>query len=98
MTRLRRLVLFSVLSFACRGGGLADVARAATPAEERAAFTALARAGGVGFVAYDAAGRQIDLGGDKWWERARTLRLGAGGESIEHTLIDPRNVLELMHE
>lgn len=95
--RLRRLLLLGVLLAACQSRGLADVRRATTPAEERAAFAALAREG-VSFAAFDADGEQLDLGGEKWWEKARSLRLGAGGESIEHGLIDPHNVLELMRE
>lgn len=95
---LRRLLLLGVLLAACQGRGLAEVRRATTAAEERAAFAALVREGGVAFAAFDADGEQLDLGGEKWWERARSLRLGAGGESIEHRLIEPSNVLELMRE
>jgi hypothetical protein len=95
---LARAVLFAVVLAACQGRGLAEVARATTPAEERAAFEGLVRGGGVSFTAFDADGEQLDLGAQKWWERARTLRLGAGGEKIEHTLIDPVNVLVLMQE
>lgn len=87
-----------MLLSACPRDRLGDVARATTPAEERAAFVELARAGEVGFSAHDADGQQLDLGSDRWWERARTLRLHAGGGSIEHRLLDPQNVLELMHE
>jgi hypothetical protein len=93
-----RAIFFAVVLAACQGRGLAEVARAATPAEERAAFAALVRGGGVSFTAFDAEGRRLDLGAEKWWERARTLRLGAGGESMEHRLIDPVNVLVLMQE
>lgn len=93
-----RLTLLCALLSACPGRGLDDVARARTPAEERAAFAALASRGGVSFVAYDADGRQLDLGVPRWWEKARRLRLGAGGASIDHVLIDPANVIALMNE
>jgi hypothetical protein len=98
-TRVRAFV-FAVMLAACQGGGLAEVARATTPAEERAAFAALVRGGGVSFTAHDAGGAQLDMGAERWWERARTLRLGlrSGGETIEHRLIDPVNVLVLMQE
>lgn len=95
---LRRRLLLGVLLCACQGRPLAEVARATTPAEERAAFAALARAGGVAFAAFDAEGNKLDVGAAKWWERARSLRLSAGGESIEHRLSDPQNVFELMRE
>lgn len=98
MATFVRAIVFAVVLAACQGRGLAEVARATTPAEERAAFEALVRAGKVSFSAFDAEGQQLDLAGAKWWERARTLRLGAGGETIEHRLIDPVNVLVLMQE
>ena len=75
-----RAIFFAVVLAACQGRGLAEVARAATPAEERAAFAALVRGGGVSFTAFDAEGKKLDLGVERWWERARTLRLAAGGE------------------
>jgi hypothetical protein len=98
IVHLRRLLVLGVLLCACPGRGLADVRSATTPAEERAAFAALARAGGVSFTAFDAAGRQLDLAGEQWWQHARSIRLGAGGETIEHRLLEPANVLELMGE
>lgn len=95
-----RLAVLCALLAACPGVDLDEVRRAATPSEERAAFAALARGGGVHFTAHAADGKQLDLGAPRWWDQARTLRLGVRGsrETIEHTLIDPENVLVLMQE
>ena len=96
-SHLRRLVLLGALLSACQGR-LEQVARATTATEERDAFAALARRGGVRFTAHDADGKQLDLGAPRWWERAHSLRLGADGRSIEHSLIDPNNALVLLQE
>lgn len=94
---LRRLVLLGTLLTACQNQ-LEQVARATTATEERDAFAALARHGSVSFTAHDADGKQLDLGAPRWWARARSLRLGADGRTIAHTLIDPNNALVLMQE
>jgi hypothetical protein len=95
-----RLALLCALLGACPGDGLLAVQRAATPSEERAAFAELVRRSGAQFTAHDADGKQVDLGVDRWWDRARTIRLRIPGsrEAIEHRLLAPENVLVLMRE
>lgn len=98
MLRLSRVLLACALLSACTGRALAEVARASTPAEERDAFAALARTGGLGFTAYDAAGKQLDLSATRWWEKARRLTITADGGTLDHAVLDPENIMLLMQE
>lgn len=72
-----------------------------TADEERDAFTRLqADAGQVGLMleALDAAGKTLDMAAANWTRSAATLRITVGDETVEHRVLDGKNINLLLGE
>jgi hypothetical protein len=72
---------------------------AETAEEEQAAFEVLwQHAETLSFTPFDAEGEKLPMTRKRWWEQLHTIRLTVDDVEVEHTMIDPENIVVLLRE
>jgi hypothetical protein len=77
------------------------LANVKTSEDEREAFTRIhddAGSAGLTFEALDAGGGRLGMSAPDWWKSAATLRITVGDETVEHRVVDAKNIGLLMGE
>ncbi|MEM6260428.1 MAG: hypothetical protein AAF711_00800 [Planctomycetota bacterium] len=78
---------------------LKNLSAASTSADERQAFDDLwHHSDTLAFTPRDAAGNQVSMTTDDWWDSVDYLELSVDGHSVRHALIEPDNLFYLMRE